>query len=127
MRDIKFRLWDISNEIMYSKVLVGNYPDTVPMVWCEYEGKTDWFHIEPKVCKVMQYTGLKDIGNIEIYEGDIIQEQKHNRIFVVIFKDGMFKVRDKQCPDGMSLVTVVNSRCRSKIIGNIYLNDYIVR
>lgn len=73
MREIKFRIWDKSNKVMYDKVLIGNYPETVALVWDKYDGKEDWYHIEPKVCKVMQYTRYKDRNNKEIYEGDIIQ------------------------------------------------------
>lgn len=125
MRNIKFRLWDISNKVMYNKVIVGNYPDIVPMVWCEYNGETDWYHIEPKVCKVMQYTGYKDIKGQEIYEGDILAHQDYWWVKIE-YDNGSFMVRD------VDKVRYNNKICnvhigdfdisKWRIIGNIFEN-----
>ena len=67
MSRFKFRIWDKENLEMYDEAIVGNFPKTVPMVLVG----GDWFHIEPKVCEVMQCTGVKDIDKQLIYEGDI--------------------------------------------------------
>ena len=67
MSRFKFRIWDKENLEMYDEAIVGNFPKTVPMVLVG----GDWLHIEPKVCKVMQCTGIKDIDKQLIYEGDI--------------------------------------------------------
>lgn len=125
MREFKFRLWDTSNKEMYNKVIVGNYPDTVPMVWCEYNGKTDWHHIEPKVCKVMQYTGYKDVKGQEIYEGDILAHQDYWWVRIEYY-NGSFMVRD------VDRIRYKNKVCEKRIgdfdiskwrvIGNIYEN-----
>ena len=71
MRDIKFRCWDTENKQML-KVQELDFEDTF------YGGRlsirtdqyNDYFDIEDMI--LMQYTGLKDKKQKEIYEGDII-------------------------------------------------------
>lgn len=67
MIGFKFRIWDKVSKIMYDKALVGNYPQTLPLIYTSYNGKKDWYHIEPKLCEVMQYTGMDDTLFNEIY------------------------------------------------------------
>ena len=73
MRDIKFRIWDgVKNEWLassnkdalpyYGFALVGEVMTVQsPPVWSLDEGNV-----------VEQFTGLKDINDTEIYEGDIL-------------------------------------------------------
>lgn len=72
MRDIKFRCWDTENKQML-KVQELDFEDTF------YGGRlsiradmyNDYFDIEDMI--LMQYTGLKDKNEKEIYEEDIVK------------------------------------------------------
>jgi uncharacterized phage protein (TIGR01671 family) len=55
-REIKFRVWDKVNYMAYFKLTDVN--------------ATIQFASD---CPLMQYTGLKDMNNVEIYEGDILK------------------------------------------------------
>jgi len=100
MREIKFRVWDKSNKIMYNTALIGDFPNAAPAVWAsfvtDYGRKEYWCNIEPGECEVMQYTGLKDKNGKEIYEGDILKFYNDVDYIVkpgyakVVFEDGAF-------------------------------------
>ncbi|MED4579090.1 YopX family protein [Bacillus atrophaeus] len=59
MRDIKFRAWDKEEKEMTDFGGLPMYITDIPYAW-------DKFHF-------MQYTGLKDSNDRDIYEGDIIR------------------------------------------------------
>ncbi len=129
MRDIKFRAWDNLVEKMYS--------------WTELlnQNLKNIFTI-PDQCgyKIMQYTGLKDKNETEIYEGDIvtgidypfIDEGKQNYIGIVVFYDDVASFgyeykcvrKDKRgISNGINNEFEANENliCKDiEVIGNIY-------
>lgn len=94
-RDIKFRIF--ANNKFYYKCLVGNTNDiedekwTCPVVWLD--DRKEWVNCDNGI--ITQYTGLKDINNVEIYEGDICRGNSlgdDNELFIIKF--GKYKTKN---------------------------------
>lgn len=83
--------------------------------------------VEPE--SIGQFTGLKDINEKEIYEGDIILwsdgHKSNDYIDIVIFKDGSFRCRNIN-----SLLPYDSGGGKlfyPKVIGNIYENPELLK
>ena len=117
MREIKFRAWDKKNRIMYTPSYEFDRQGELctDIRFCnECESNND------NDLEVMQFTGLKDKNNKEIYEGDIIRTE-----------EGIGEVRWYQ-PYCCFLVGIDNywddlnrllgKHIQIEVIGNIYEN-----
>ena len=123
MREIKFRAWDKIRKKMYDSVFYS------------YDRKTGIMNLdtdlgvihfsERQAFELIQYTGLKDKNNKEIYEGDIIEFDyncKTNR-FAVEFLYGAYCF---DTPGGLWFLKRFN-REQIKVIGNIHQNPERMR
>ena len=122
MRDIKFRAWDNNEEWMVDDMLLSFdgeiltddvQPNDTPYKEIELadEGRYE----------LMQYTGMKDVKGVEIYEGDILQSEHYFK-YKVVFKGDCWRCE-----------SLKNSRFKNrfigrdlKVIGNIYENPELL-
>ena len=114
MREIKFRLWDKTQEKMH----YDNFQIT-------FNGQlAGTFGLFPSASTlILQYTGLKDKNGKEIYEGDIIEGHKatsetwYNFKSSVFFQDGCFTIEVAK-----DYHPCLYECSNIEIIGNIYEN-----
>lgn len=125
MEKIKFRCWDkVHNKMRGVKDIKwfnnGNIRVNVaendkyyePLMYMkEYEGK------ELKEFELMQYTGLEDKNDKEIYEGDIFKES--NSIGIIIYDKDGFRIKWHKDEDFYNNVLKIHHN-HLEVIGNVY-------
>ena len=67
-REYKFRGWDAENQKMYYfNGIFNDRPYKETSTWVQYESHKKYYNLA-----IMECSGLDDINDIDIYEGDII-------------------------------------------------------
>lgn len=119
MREIKFRAWDRVTKKMYDSAIY-NCKDSFDLVLKH-----------PQIYEVMQYTGLKDNTEKEIYEGDIIEggylnpltQEFTSKKYIVEFKKASFAGKlIGHSPYGDTWLNFI----KGEVIGNIYENPNLI-
>lgn len=118
-REFEFRAWLTK----YNK-MVNIYSWNI---WQEYFMCSEYdseFYLDET--PIMQYTGLKDKNNKEIYEGDILFESFGERYYKVVFENGSFRAEFKGDFEWhhFDLIDVVAQGC--EVVGNIYENPELM-
>ena len=125
MREIKFRAWIKElNEIREVEYInFWKKMISFPNKFCkEYYLNADFDEIE-----LMQYTGLKDKNNKEIYEGDIVKLRANHGIGVIKYYDewGVFVVEYIK-PRPLVVLGMNYYKEDIEVIGNIYENSELL-
>ena len=123
MREIKFRVWDREENVMAYGIGLN-----LEYFVNENQGKYE----------ILQYTGLKDKNEKEIYEGDILKCDEAEHIFdmetrvlqsfnnaSVTFYDGSF-MYNPRCNKNQPHQLLSLAR-NIEIIGNIYENPNLIK
>ena len=125
MRKIKFRAWDKEEkEMLYGNETTDTY---------DWEGiiSTELAMIN-SLCKkteLMQYTGLKDKNDKEIYEGDIVKN-RHGANWIIKWSDrkngwGLFYTHNATMLLGAFTETAEKNH-KVEVIGNIHENPELL-
>ena len=116
MREIKFRAWFEKFKEMYTVKMVDLQKE---IAYFDKYNYRSFYDIE-----LMQYTGLKDKNNKEIYEGDIIT--LHNSKYKVIFntEGARFVLRNDEFE--LEIPFTNNNNKRMEVVGNIYENPELL-
>lgn len=130
MREIEFRLWDIASERMFYQRNEWNFDN-------EYDTLNFPLNIDgfmsfktSDTTVLMQYTGLKDINDTKIFEGDLVKcfypERNgitHTLLGPVSFIDGSYFITETE----RSYSSLLYSEFASiEVIGNIYQHKHLL-
>jgi len=126
MREIKFRAWVKEKKAIFEVILIDYVTKKVTYLLERVGHLLSIRDAKFNDVELMQYTGLKDKNNKEIYEGDILFESFGERYYKVVFENGGFRAEFKVDFDEHSfdLIDVVAQGC--EIVGNIYENPELM-
>lgn len=117
MREIKFNLWlSIQKEMLRSYYISD---DSIT------------FYMENHGAIPLQYTGLKDSKETEIFEGDILKTLRENGEIIiekVFFENGAFKIN--LFKENINLENFIywirGNNYTTQVIGNIYEHPHLL-
>lgn len=120
-REINFRVWDGRSKQM-SVQTVG------PSDWGDYlvDFKDGAVDVAAAYAIWLQYTGLKDYDNVEIYEGDIVErlDERGRPIGARLRKQVQWTEGPQHV--GWNFGTGQHEKIRLRVIGNIYENPELL-
>lgn len=124
MRKIKFRAWHKEKKIMGEVLGIDILHKEI---FFSNEDVDCYEHTDFKDIELMEYTGLKDKNNKEIYEGDILSDGNNEKPYKVIFENGSFRAEFEGYFEEHSfdLIDVVAQGC--EVVGNIYENPELIK
>lgn len=119
MKEIKFRAWVEKFKEMYIVKMIDLQKE---IAYFDKYNYRSFYDIDP-----MQYTGLKDKNNKEIYEGDILSDGNNEKPYKVIFENGSFRAEFEGDFEEYSfdLINIVAQGC--EVVGNIYENPELMK
>jgi uncharacterized phage protein (TIGR01671 family) len=114
MREIKFRAWFEKFKEMYTVKMIDLQKE---IAYFDKYNYRSFYDID-----LMEYTGLKDMREKEIYEGDILFESFGEKYFKVVFEDGSFTVETEEYSLSLSEYAHI-----CEVVGNIYENPELIK
>ena len=121
MREIKFRAWLKEHKTMVNVAEIDiNHQLIYHYGFDDFEGNFENFNS----IELLQYTGLKDKNENEMYEGDIVIH--HGKMYKIIFnaEEARFVLRDDEFE--LEIPFTNNNNKRMEIVGNIYENPELL-
>lgn len=90
IREVKYRAWDIEDKVMRLVKSINYASDGFAgTVRVELVGKPHSC-VHGESCVLLQYTGIKDVNDVEICEGDLLELEEFNGKYKSIVRFGVY-------------------------------------
>ena len=134
-REIKFRAW---NKVWGMMSLVDKIEFeegkpvsvSVTIQASDYDHKGEWEDYEiGKDIIPQQFTGLKDVNGVEIYEGDIVRNKREEFITVVEYYGGAFRCESEGMPLSLYIDECYGDKelnNQLEVVGNVYESKHLI-
>ncbi len=122
-REIKFRAYHKERKEMFEIASIDFEEKKAALS----NGIIKLLNVDFKQFELLQYTGLKDKNDKEIYEGDILFFRDENTKYVVVWQDTAFIIKSieiRKYSEKMYWIDDVEICC--EIVGNIYENKNLL-
>ena len=134
-REIKFKAWDKVTKLLVDLIGFKDLGQKIELWYWNKDNEKAYCVADKEYIELMQYTGLKDKNDKEIYEGDIVKVQY---AFTVSDKSYNFKVCYDEDNAGFLLKEITKSygtiewfdnlsEHEFEVIGNIYENSALLK
>ena len=126
-RDIKFRAWVKDRKAIFEVILIDYVSKKITYLLERVGHLLNIRHDKFNDVELMQYSGLTDMMEKEIYEGDILFESFGEKPYKVIFENGSYRAEFEGDFEEYSfdLIDVVAQGC--EVVGNIYENPELLK
>ncbi|HGZ8435260.1 TPA: YopX family protein [Staphylococcus aureus] len=132
---LRFRAWDKLGKEMH-KVSAIDFSSKgariIRLAGVQSNGKENHKRWHSSV-ELMQYTGVKDVNGVEIFEGDIVKVNVLEGIgpnASIVFKYGMFGVENDMhgygYDKGLYPLNLIINRHEVEVIGNIFESSHLL-
>ena len=121
----KFRAWDTTKKEMFKDTFAITESGQVVVVdQSSVFVSPDYVFVDNLV--IMQSTGLKDKNGKEIFEGDILKNNKY--ITSVFYEDGAYRVKFCRTLNTTVTMNVISfiEKYKTRTVGNIYENPELL-
>lgn len=106
-REIKFRAWVKDRKAIFEVILINYVTKKVSYLLERVGHLLNIVHEEFNDIELMEYTGLKDMGGKEIYEGDILLSSDENGIFLISIDFGYPNIEYSNMLTGFQIKTEI--------------------
>lgn len=121
-RDVKFRAWVKDRKAIFEVILIDYVSKKVTYIVERIGHLLNIRHDKFNDIELMQYSGLTDMMEKEIYEGDILFESSEEKYLKVVFEDGSFSLDSEEYSLPLKEYAHI-----CKIVGNIYESPELLR
>ena len=122
----KFKAWNGYKKIMadyVSAIQNGDTKGTPSSVNVIVNGKNETWNVKNDHVKLLQFTGMKDAHENEIYEGNLVLLTPTIPLYTISFDKGEYRATNKYEFIAYSLNNI-NKDC--KVVGNMYTNPELL-